>query len=1046
MTTTDSTAAATAGQDAEAALSPRVQQELAGLEDGLREALIKLQKAYYESTEAFLRRCLNGIEYGVNKQTGNFRRKKAKELCLISPEELFGGLEEWISRLVEVQPYTECSGQLREMEARMPALLIEEQAPERFQLQESDSGPGSFRKITKVKLYRAQQGAYQLLGKLGLKLSPRPWKQQVPLRAMLQLNVAGLLERMLSEQLLNNRTTGRIMQICGTYLSSLTDAGIESQPEESPGLTAFCEALQALLNRLDTLREAGNQRAEALLECQLKQLYRQCSLVDTVELSKKAFTPALVDSRQKRVADKYRSYNEINLRDARLSLEELRLRQELFAFGQSSLKHARQMRESLKMLFMGDQGYGQLIEEAGRIYDELQQTYGISSDARRSDARLISQISTLQKAMQQLMLPEMPASSSDSKSAKEETESTPAIGSQLVGIKPNETLTDDFSSALLFRCNELQEKLSYHQQRSIDEQTGMPVLKEERIELREEVTAYVRGVILRKLSPLPGRIAQECQTLRDDWQELAEMVSINLSSAIDLVEDKDEEKHRVKASELADESLRRGKERLLELVEEVEQAYKRIIDTFDEAVEQNLVFLLDIAKQARYSELKWKSRSLKVGQTALDWKSKIVMYWSRVQDFTMLFRRFSGRKYRHGAEWLQKSTGLGAPQGDAGVIKTDAAQFLAETDRIIARLPLIYRRLYRNDPVEHKRFLIGRSNALGELRKAYESWKTGYHSNFIAIGERGSGKTSILDIGIEQLGLPANIPVIRGKLGHTIFTEAELMLHLCELFSMEADTDTAAFIIQLRQRKDKPVVVWEGFQNLYLRHMGGFQALNAFLLILSQTGQQVFWVISCSRYAWGYLDKVDRVGEYFLYKTYTDELGAEEIKNVIMSRHPISGYELEFIAGDREQSSRSYKKLLNDYAGQQELLSNRYFNELYQVSEGNISIALLYWLRSVQVEGETTIKIMPLADTVKQIGEGLSDEAIFTLAFILMHDDLTPAQHALALHMTEEESKLLLSRLTAKSLLSLADDGRYRLNHLLYRNITRILKNKNILH
>lgn len=1045
MTTTDSTAATTAGQGVEPPVSTRIQQQLAGLDDEIRQALGELQKGYYEHTEAFIKRCLNGIEYGVNKQTGNFRRKKAKELCLISPEELLEGLEEWVSRLADLRPYAGCLRQLQEIEARTPSLLIEEQASERFQLQDSDSGVGSFRKITKVKLYRTQKGAYQLLGKLGLKLSPRPWKQQVPLRAMLQLNEAELLERMLSEQVLNNRTTGRIMHFCGAYLSALSDAGIASQPEESPGLTAFYEALQAQLSRLDTLREAGNQRAEALLERQLKQLYRQCSLVDTVELSKKAFTPALVDSRQKQVAGKYKSYHETNIRDARLSLEELRLRQELFAFGQSSLKHARQMHQSLKLLFTGDQGYGQLIEEAGRIYDELQQTYGISSDARRSDARLISQISTIQKAMQQLLMPEVPVSSSDAK-AKDQAEPPPAVGLRWVAIKPNETLTDDFSSALLFSCNELREKLSYHQQRSIDEQTGMPVLKEERIELREEVTAYVRGVILRKMSPLPGQIVQECQTLRDDWQELAEMVSINLSSAIDLVEDKDEEKHRVKASELAEESLRRGKERLQELGEEVEQAYERIIEKFDEAAEKNLVFLLDIAKQGRYSELKWKSRSLKVGQTALDWKSKIVMYWSRVQDFTLLFRRFSGRKYRHGAEWLQKSTGLGAPPGDAGVIKTDAAQFLAETDRIIARLPLIYRRLYRNDPVEHKRFLVGRTNALGELRKAYESWKAGYHSNFIAIGERGSGKTSILDIGIEQLELPPNIPVIRGKLGHTIFTEAELMLHLCELFSMEVDTDTAAFITQLRQRKDKPVVVWEGFQNLYLRHMGGFQALSAFLLILSQTGQQVFWVISCSRYAWGYLDKVDRVGEYFLYKTYTDELGAEEIKNVIMSRHPISGYDLEFIAGPREQSSRSYKKLLNDYTGQQELLANRYFNELCQVSEGNISIALLYWLRSVQVEGETTIKIMPLSDTVKQIGDGLSDEAIFTLAFILMHDDLTPAQHALALHMTEEESKLLLSRLTAKSLLTLSDDGRYRLNHLLYRNITRILKNKNILH
>lgn len=1033
-------------------LSSRIQEALQNLDREWEQALIKSSVGFYKCTTELLQHYITIIEYGLHKGTGRIRRKKSKVPNVIPQEEVLNGLQEWSQQLGRMAPVqvviNAMAGRLREL----PAVLYEVQSPERFELQADDLGWRSFLKRSKIAAHSAQNQTYALLSRVAPRLRPAPWKQRVPLRILVETNQVALLQRMLSEQKHQIELSRSIEETCEAYfnsfLSSLADQIKTEKPEadDTSGLEAFYEALQELMARIKRQEKAEADHIQQHVQAQLQQLYRDCARVDTIELPRRRFSDAAVKHSQKQVLQEYQNYRDLLTRDAALFLDELRLKYALFRFGKTGYEQMQGVNHRLFRLFKDENGFRGVIQSAQQSYDENARNYAIPAEARRSDARLITRITDLREVLQRLLmpLPEREVPPDEQADIDPETlRQLPAHASQMQAIQAEETLIDEFTSAVLYQGNELRERLSYHESRKVE--SGLPATDAAHIELREEVTAYLRGVLLRKLAPLPGRIQQECSKLQESWLEMAEMVSINLGSAIDVVEDREEEKYRIKASELADETLRRGRERLLELTDAAGKAHERIQEDFNAAASESMLFLLEMALEDTYSQLKWKSRSLKVEETALGWKSKVIMYWSRFRDTAAVLQRFSGQKYRSGSTWFQESIGMGNT-GDEASIQTDAAQFLAETDYIIAQLPLIYRRLYRNEPVEHKRFLIGRSSQLASLRKAYTDWQAKYYSNFIAIGERGSGKTSILEIGIQHLDLPEDKPVIRGGIHHTIYTEAELLTHLCTLFGYDKTSSRAEFITLLRQRKDRPVVVWEGFQNLYLRHLAGFEALEAFLLIISQTGKQVFWAISCSRYAWSYLEKIFRVGEYFIQKCFTDELSAAEIREVIMSRHPISGYELEFIAGEREQSTRSFKKLLNDAQARQEYLAKRYFTELYQVSEGNISIALLYWLRSVQIEDDITIKIAPLANSLKQIGDGLSEDAIFVLAFILLHDDLTPLQLALALHISEEESQLLLSRLSAKSLLSANEEGRYYLNHLLYRHITRILKTKNILH
>lgn len=1036
------------------ALPPKVKKELQGLQELWTESLSKFRAPFYSCSAAFLEQILETVRYGSQRKSRSRRRKKAEAVHTVAPDELLEALHTWAEKIKALPSLEPVRRPAASFIQQLPLYIYEEQAPARFILQDSDTGRHRAAKSAKAVVYKVQKATYSRLSDIISGLKPPKWKQRIPLKMLVEKNYAELLDPMLEERLRHIAFSEAVICACQEYIDGFLKQALAGiRREETPAdahspAELLSDALQQLLSRISREEEAEQERINQYVDAQIQTVYRQCGQVDTIELSARVFSRATVQEKQKQTEEAHRRHAIVMSENIWLHVNELRLCNELLSLSNTGIKSIRETETKLKELFKGEAGFKALFELALEDCAQAAETFSIPPEARRSDGRLITCIGRLREAFQRLLLPmnerEAPSDKHTDEFAQALAE-LPDYAARVASVQPPASLIDEFSSTVLFSCNELREQLSYHAEQKAAQPKQLPSTKAEYINLREEVTAYLRGVMLRNLAPLSGKIEQECNALQEGWKETGEIISINLGSAIDVVEDREEEKYRVKASELAKESVQRGQERLRELAEEADKAFKTVLEDFDKAAGENIAFLLQTGLDGSYSNLKWKSRSVRAEATALGWKSKAVMYWSRFRDTAAVLRRFSGQKYRSSAEWVRDTTGIGAG-GDEAAIQTNAAQFLAETDRIIIRLPLIYRRLYRNEPVEHKRFLIGRSSHLSALRQAYESWQTGYYSNFIAIGERGSGKTSVLDVGLQQLPLPGKMTVIKGRLTHTICTEEELVIHLCPLFGYEETLDTAGLISSLKQRKDKIVIVWEGFQNLYLRHIGGFKALEAFLLIISQTGQQVFWIISCSRYAWTYLDKIFRVGEYFVTKTFTDELSAGEIREIIMGRHPISGYELEFIAGEREQSSRSYKKLLNDFAKRQEYLANQYFTELYQIAEGNISIALLYWLRSVRTEDDITIKIAPLSESVRHIGEGLSEDALFALAFILLHDDLTKAQLAITLHIPEQESQLLLSRLGAKSLLSVGENGRYHLNQMLYRHITRILKTKNILH
>jgi len=574
-----------------------------------------------------------------------------------------------------------------------------------------------------------------------------------------------------------------------------------------------------------------------------------------------------------------------------------------------------------------------------------------------------------------------------------------------------------------------------------DEERVPPVTETERINLRRAIDAYIRNDIIRDIKPITSRIESNINRINRELEELRSITDVNLSMAADILEDNNEENTSEEALTLIIESLDRIENRIKSTVGYIETENEECLGIVSSHTGEAVHYLLDLILKKDLIRLKWKTRELEARTTAIGWKEDIA---SRSRSF---FRQAAVSLRTAGIKavllWNKLRNLLGYKEQIDGTIKTDVANYLAETERRIAELPLIYRKLYSFEPLQDRRYLTGRNSAIARFKKSCVNWEKGLFSNTVFVGERGSGKTSLINM-TKDIPDPA-IGRVVVSMDYTISDISILLDELCKALSLESVSNTDDFIQCVLQMPDRKIVILEGFQNLYLRNINGFDAIESFLLILSRTSGKIFWIVTSSRYAWNYLAKVLNATEYFTDIIYCDRLSGQEIKELILIRHAMSGYDLLFEPDAQVVQSRTYRKLGGNVQLQQEYLADRYFDDLAEIAEGNVTIAIIYWLRSVEASDTSKIIISALEEKRVQLSSDLTEDALFTLAAILIHDDLTVDQLAQVLNISSARSRLLLSRMKSRSILT-EREKRYYLNNMLYRHATRIVTGKNILH
>ncbi|MFT5365399.1 MAG: hypothetical protein ACI8V2_000336 [Candidatus Latescibacterota bacterium] len=567
-----------------------------------------------------------------------------------------------------------------------------------------------------------------------------------------------------------------------------------------------------------------------------------------------------------------------------------------------------------------------------------------------------------------------------------------------------------------------------------------------RVPVRELIRPLVEGEVQPDLDALQQRLVdlyvQSQTALQDVWK----VIRFNVESGIGEMEgditDRAEALHL--AEEIATGGLARASARVGELLVEAEGVLKGVqadvrvvVEEAIEKVEKSLQPGSALDVRLRKLTHLAKSRAEGYAEIGEGVGAVFLVRWRWVQQYVGGVARVSVARLR---------TLLGI----APVAQQEVQTTIDEADLstvALEKLPPIYRRLFRMQPLQTDDFLVARADELNTVRQALERWENKRSSALALVGEVGTGKTTLLNCATPKLFHQHE--VFRHAFEETVTSEVELARVLGATLGI-GETESLEEIKQHVINRERPcIVILEHGHELFIRRIGGLEVVRAFLQLISATSQSVFWCLSMTESAWRYLDAVVEIAEYFPYVIETRNMHASELAQAVMARHDVSGFGLQFMPGDSPSVLRRLKKRA-DKRGQQEILREIFFEHLADASKGNVQIALFYWLRSIKEIKDDTVFVTELKPLRFAFLNTLNADKLFTLAAMLQHGTLTVGEHVSVFRSSKAMSQGLLETLAASNLIQIRegakDDGdvRYAVNPVMRRPVVDLLWNRHI--
>ncbi len=236
--------------------------------------------------------------------------------------------------------------------------------------------------------------------------------------------------------------------------------------------------------------------------------------------------------------------------------------------------------------------------------------------------------------------------------------------------------------------------------------------------------------------------------------------------------------------------------------------------------------------------------------------------------------------------------------------------------------------------------------------------------------------------------------------------------------------------------KTKRVICIDDAHNLFLAKHNGFEAIKALMKIINAGIDNIFWCITFHRYSWFYIKQVLDSYQCFDSVIKLEPWSADELQTLITSRHKETKYDLSF----DDIFFSLEKKNLNDSIDR---TKSKFFEILWEQSNGNPSQATRLWLNSLRYNGVRTLYVClpPLHNTVNFLE--MEDEVHFICAAITRHEMLSHQQIQSITGQEDAVVTRVLNLCQKRDLLFQDELQNFRLHKDYASHIIKILKRKN---
>jgi dephospho-CoA kinase len=549
-----------------------------------------------------------------------------------------------------------------------------------------------------------------------------------------------------------------------------------------------------------------------------------------------------------------------------------------------------------------------------------------------------------------------------------------------------------------------------------------------------EITAHAKA----KYKTLLQKVQSDIESLSRSISSLDQIVEFNLDAALDLLK----EEKREETDDEVQQIVTDGLERTQKILKDLEERFNQSIDISTTKLKE-LTFDLEQEVQKLGDNEKILELNLRLARTHS--KEKMLqlhaIIWGKIKNFLPRIFKFAA-KYVGIAKIsyfkVRKISGLEPTSSD---IDRVIYKYLLDLDRNVKAMPYIYRRLFQIVPLKEERFFFGRSNALATVQEDFDLFKDGYPQSIAIIGEKGSGKTTLLNFAEKETF--GEFPIIKVVITHTILNEEELLKIFETGFGPEKFSSLDELQQILLQNDNRQIIIIEDIHNLFLRVIDGFDLMEKLLSLISNTSDKHLWVVTSGIYGWNYLDEVLNISKYFKRLVNLSGLETQQVEDVIITRHTVSGFLLRFEASDEYVNNRNFSKLTSEDE-RQKFLRKAFFNKLSKESDGNIRTALYYWLSAIKNFQEQEVMVKMDFELDHAFLFNLPNEEIYTLAAFIQHEYLNGDEYASIFQRTIADSQLLLNRMYKRGFLNRLGNE-YLVHPLLYRAVVKVLKLKNIL-
>ncbi|QDG50718.1 hypothetical protein FIV42_08240 [Persicimonas caeni] len=367
-----------------------------------------------------------------------------------------------------------------------------------------------------------------------------------------------------------------------------------------------------------------------------------------------------------------------------------------------------------------------------------------------------------------------------------------------------------------------------------------------------------------------------------------------------------------------------------------------------------------------------------------------------------------------------------------------------------ANTPAIYRRLFSPVPVDIPDFYVERPALEEECLEAVDRWFNGQSTSILIAGDRGMGKRTLVhhvlpmrmfskyhELDEEQLQTV--------RIDEQVETERELCASFMPLLDGDSPRTLTELAGELNGAEQRKIVFVENGDKIYSRTREGLALCERFLDMMEATSGQILWIIMMGKPATTLLDTALQLSDYFTHALEVDPLGPEQIEQMILARHEVSGFDITFQKPEVRYLDRLQRPLEASDALRHP--QKEYFERLGRLSGGNPLLALLYWLETVHVDPRDNSHIIvdPLPEEELALIDNLSVQKKLILATLVQHHALNARRLSRILRVGLEEVKTELNHLRRLGFVEfIASTTSYQLRPLPGALITQELRARNL--